>query len=311
MRPARALGLAASLLLACSQQVVDSKGPPAKQSDPTPPDPGVEAHGPEDLSRAVGAWVKLAPGRFLMSRGTDACRGPNEREHEVTLTRRFELMTTEVTQAMYTEVMGFNPSHDTACGGDCPAESVSWHLAAAYANALSERTVATPCYACSGAGASLRCTEAAPFSGAQILSCPGYRLPTEAEWEYAYRAGAETTLYNGPLGVCAGLDPTLAKDAWYRATSDDRIHRAAGKAPNAWGLSDMSGNVWEWAEDWFASDLGAAPVVDPVGTIVGPTRVTRGGSYHCEASEVRGGHRSALPTTVAGNNVGFRVARSL
>jgi formylglycine-generating enzyme required for sulfatase activity len=202
--------------------------------------------------------------------------------------------------------MGTNPSHGTDCGTICPADSIDWNMAAAFTNALSERTGATSCYACTGSGSKTRCAEAITA----IALCLGYRLPTEAEWEYAYRAETKTTLYDGALGVCSGMDDNLAAIAWYRPNADTHSHPARSKAPNAWGFYDMSGNLWEWMNDGFVSDLGSGKVTDPVGP-PSATRSVRGGSYNCEANEVRGGHRSALPPTVGGLNVGFRPARTL
>ncbi len=241
-----------------------------------------------------------------MSRATDACRGPNEKEHTVTLAHDFEMAATEVSQADYGAVMGTNPSHWTDCGKDCPADSIHWHMAAAFTNALSERTGATPCYACTGSGASVRCVEAV----SSIQACLGYRLPTEAEWEYAYRETTSTTLYDGPLGVCSGMDDNLAEIAWYRPNAEAHSHPSRSKAPNAWGFYDMSGNLWEWMSDGFIADLGSAQATDPVGAS-GATRSVRGGSYNCEANEVRGGHRTSLPPSAPGLNVGFRPARTL
>jgi formylglycine-generating enzyme required for sulfatase activity len=268
---------------------------------------GTTTHGPTNASAAPGKWIEVKARSFTMSRGTDACRGVNEKEHEVELTRDFEMTATEVLQSEWLAVMGANVSHFTDCGMNCPADSIHWHMAAAYTNALSERTGASPCYVCSGEkGKNVRCGEAVT----PINTCLGYRLPTEAEWELAYRADATTTLYAGPLGVCSGLDANLSAIAWYRMNADTHSHPSKSKAPNAWGFYDMSGNLWEWMADGFTSDLGSAKVTDPVGAPT-QTRSVRGGSYNCEANEVRGGHRSSLPPEVAGLNVGFRPARTL
>lgn len=297
----------AVLCVACSSSVPTGSDPRPTGTDPPAPVPTeTPAHGPTNVAAAPGEWIPVKARTFTMSRGTDACRGVNEKEHEVELTRDFEMTATEVLQSDWLTVMGANVSYWTACGMNCPSDSIHWHMAAAYTNGLSERTGASPCYACSGAGTNVRCAEAVT----PIHTCLGYRLPTEAEWELAYRADATTTLYDGPLGVCAGLDPNLAAIAWYRVNADTQTHPSKSKAPNAWGFYDMSGNVWEWMADGFKTDLGSVKVTDPVGTPA-ETRVVRGGSYNCEAREVRGGHRSALPPEVAGLNVGFRAARTL
>jgi formylglycine-generating enzyme required for sulfatase activity len=276
-------------------------------------DPGVDEPAdvadeprPEPARPAPGQWVRIEPGTFEMgSRPGEACHvSDNDVLHEVTLTRAFEIQSTEVTQEQYVEMLGASPaSFVEECGPDCPVEMTDWHAAARYCNALSELAELDACYACDGE----HCTEAlAP------TDCAGYRLPTEAEWEYAYRAGTTTPVHAGDLTICGHLDPTLDAIAWFLYNGDGRTHPVAGKQPNAWGLFDMSGNVWEWAADGYVPDLSAIAATDPfTAETAQDIRVLRGGSYNCLPGENRAAHRSGLPSTVTGQNVGFRCARGL
>lgn len=302
--------LVGSVVLALGCSASGAPFDPAPSAAPSEPVDAPPLLGPTSPSAAPGTWIRVAPGSFVMSRATDLCREAIETEHTVTISRAFEMTRTETTQADFAVLMAFNPATDQACGATCPVEGISWHLAAAYCNALSRATGATPCYSCGGEGDAVQCGESPALTGRPIQACLGYRLPTEAEWEYAYRAGGTGTIHQGTLAACAGSDPDLAAIAWYRASSGEHIHPVAGRAANAFGFFDMSGNVWEWTHDRFVDQLGTSAVVDPVGK-VGTARSIRGGSFHCEAREVRGGHRAALPDAVKGSNVGVRCARSL
>lgn len=271
---------------------------------------GDEAERPEPARPAPGVWVRIEPGTFEMgARPDEACHvSANDVLHEVTLTRAFEIQSTEVTQEQYMTMLGASPaSFEDECGPDCPVEMTDWHAAALYCNALSEWTELEPCYTCEGEGAGRRCVEAeAP------AACTGYRLPTEAEWEYAYRAGTTTPVHAGELTVCGFLDPTLDGIAWFLYNGGGVTHPVAGKLPNAWGLFDMSGNVWEWTADGYVEDLSSVNGTDPfTGQTADDARVMRGGSYNCLPGENRAAHRSGLPATITGQNVGFRCARGL
>lgn len=271
-----------------------------------PGDDDVDPDHAEPSRPAPGVWVRIEPGTFAMGSAPDeACHvSANDVRHEVTLTRAYEIQSTEVTQEQYTAMLGANPSSfQDECGPDCPVEMTDWHAAARYCNALSDFTDLEPCYACEGA----RCTEAVDPS-----ECTGYRLPTEAEWEHAYRAGTTTPIYAGELTVCGSLDPLLDGIAWFLYDGEGQTHPVAAKLPNAWGLFDMSGNVWEWTADGYAEDLSLLPGTDPF-TPQTPddARVMRGGSYNCLPGENRAAHRSGLPSIITGQNVGFRCARSL
>ena len=136
-----------------------------------------------------------------------------------------------------------------------------------------------------------------------MYDCPGYRLPTEAEWEYAYRAGTTTALYDGPLGSCDEADANANAIAWYNRNTGV-VREVGQKLANAWGLHDMAGNVAEWCNDHFGP-IGPEPVVDPSGMAPEDAKtgdfMMRGGSYISNATDLRAGARGfAHPTTHAG-----------
>ncbi len=266
---------------------------------------GSTAAAPQPDPPAPGAWVALEPGSFVMGAapGESCFTSDNQDLHHVTLTRAFEISATELTQAEHLAVTGRNISSFQSCGPDCPTEMATWHLAAAGCNALSAHSNLPSCYACEGEGAATSCT---PLSNP--YECAGYRLPTEAEWEYAYRAGTGSPVHNGELTSCGSLDGGLDAIAWFLYNAAGTTHPVAQKQPNAWGLYDMSGNVWEWVHDGYQQHLPEAvdPVVDH-----DELKVMRGGSYNCVPGELRAAHRSGLPANIAGQNVGFRCARTL
>jgi formylglycine-generating enzyme required for sulfatase activity len=266
-----------------------------------------------------GTWVPIDPGSFLMgSPTTESCReSSGETQHPVTLSRGFLISDTEVTQAQYLAVMGTNPSVHQPCGPSCPVENVSWHQAAAYCNALSAGQHVNPCYSCTGSGVSTKCGDDAAYAGVAIYDCPGYRLPTEAEWEYSYRAGTTTAYYSGPndanlCSSCGQVDANLGTIAWYCANAQGSTHLVAQKVANAWKLFDMAGNVWEWCHDWLQDDLGAAAAKDPVGPASGSYRVRRGGSFHPanDPKHARAANRKTLVTPDRADYIGFRCVRT-
>lgn len=179
--------------------------------------------------------------------------------HHVKITEPFYLAVYEVTQAEYENVVGSNPSHSK---GDVrqPVEQVSWFDAVAFCNRLSEREQILPYYRIDGEAVS-------------VVGGNGYRLPTEAEWEHACRAGTTTTWSFGD-------DESMLGDyAWYKVNSGGKVHRVGEKKPNPWGLCDMHGNVSEWCWDWL-QPYEAKSVKGPMGPSEGPGRVLRGGAFN-------------------------------
>jgi formylglycine-generating enzyme required for sulfatase activity len=262
-------------------------------------------------SVAPGTWVKIPAGSFTMgSPGTEACRdSSNETQHKVTLTRPFWISTTEVTQAQFLAVMAYNPASKSACGTSCPVESVSWHQAVDYCNALSALDKRAACYSCSGSGSSVSCAAASNYSQGKIYDCPGFRLPTDAEWEYAYRAKTTTALYNGPISGCK-TDGNVGAIAWYSGNAGGTTHPVGGKAANAWGLYDMAGNVFEWCHDGYAVDLGGGMVTDPYGLPSGSAHVLRGGGWGYPSEAMRAAHRSPNSGGVKAHFKGLRCVRT-
>ena len=297
----------------------------------TPKDAGVPVDTKKDIPVvAPGTWKTIQFGTFQMgSPTTEMCRGTDETQHKVTLTRKFQILATEVTQGEFKGVMGYNPAHFPACGSVCPVENVSWHEAAAYANAMSKKAGLSACYACTGSGKSVSCQDAAAYDGNKIYTCPGYRLPTEAEWEYAYRAGTTTAFYNGGITSCYhAKDNTLDKIGWYSCnahvsysgcynhtrswcgSSCMGTNPVGRKQPNAWGLYDMAGNVGEWCHDWTAG-YPSSSVTDPVGAKAW-TRVVRGGSWksgvkYARAADRQDGYNPKNPDMEAG----FRLVKTV
>lgn len=260
-------------------------------------------------------WVEVAPGTFSM--GTppeEPCRETGDYKetlHRVTLTNAFVMSTTETTQGQFEDELGYNPSTFPECGPNCPVDQVSWHEAAAYCNALSKREKLSACYTCSGSGPTVLCGVASIFAGPGYYDCLGYRLPTEAEWEGACRAGTQTSLYNGTVSNCTSWDSIANEAGWFQANAGLRMHRAGEKKGNDWGLYDLAGSVWEWVHDKLQDDLGSAPVTDPTGPQTGFSQMLRGGSIEVAAQFMRCGSRyNNQPPEQRLRYAGFRCVRT-
>ncbi len=243
------------------------------------------------------AMRKLPTGTFLMgSAESDGDAYPWEKpQHLVQIQSGFAMAVTEVTQRQYLQVMKANPSFfqkpNYSEDLDRPVEQVSWVDAVKYCNQLSMLEGLPPCYQIVGE----------TVTWPEKSKCRGYRLPTEAEWEYAARAGT-LTKYAG--------SENADEVAWYDSNSGNTTHAVATKKANGWGLSDLSGNVWEWVWDWYSA-YGSGPEMNPTGPEgVGSERVYRGGSWVNDARNVRVAFRFRVAPGNRYLSVGFRLARS-
>ena len=265
-------------------------------------------------------WCQIPAGCFKMgSPKTETCREQpsymgKESRHEVTLSRGFQIAATETTQQQFQSLMGDNPAKFNTCGSNCPVDEVNWHEAAAHCTALSRMKGLPDCYTCTWSGTSVNCVPRTLYSGTQIYGCPGFRLPSEAEWEYATRAGTETALYSGKSVTgscfsCGTTDPAVDALAWYCPNSPKVTHPVALKTPNKWGLHDVIGNVWEWNHDKYQADLGTTAIKDPVTSSTQSIGVVRGGCFNTYASAARSAARFSAPMTGRAG-LGFRCART-
>jgi formylglycine-generating enzyme required for sulfatase activity len=208
-----------------------------------------------------------------------ACSSDENPTHQVTLTQAFYMGRYEVTQAQWTAKMGSNPSYFS---GDSdspsrPVEQVSWNMIA---------------------------------STGGFMSVTGLRLPTEAEWEYAYRAATTTAFHSYPAQPTGFNDDTLLGNiAWYSSNSGSQTHAVGGKFANGLGLHDMAGNVWEWCQDWYGP-YSSASVTNPTGPTTGTFRLLRGGNWLDDSGLCRASQRSYLTPGLINVFIGFRVVRT-
>lgn len=267
---------------------------------------------------APDGFVLVPSGRFVMGSPADEVgrldnEGPT---HPVTITRPFLLGRTEVTVREFREFVSATKHRTTAevtgVGGaangheqrpgltwskppfaqtdDHPVVEVSWHDAVAFADWRSRR-------------------DGLPACAADGLACAGWRLPTEAEWAWAARAGTTGPFPTPVRARGCEPDPALDRIAWTCSNAGGRTHPVGTKAPNAWGLHDLQGNVWEWTSDWF-DDYPRGPQVDPVGPASESDRVIRGGGWGSRVGDARLAVRVDDPPDRAFDNLGFRLART-
>lgn len=235
-------------------------------------------------------FVYISPGTFIMGSPKTEIKRGNEPQRKVTLTRGFYMQSTEVTQDQWQKVMGSNPSFFKKCGGECPVEQVSWEDIQEFIKKLNNKEGTT-----------------------------GYHLPTEAEWEYAARAGSRTAFSNGRITETGyGYDPSLDDMGWYRYNSKvayggcydfalmnrsnkagpycHGTHQVAQKHPNNWGLYDIHGNVWEMCVDNFCEHCEFNEVVDPKFIADTDLRVQKGGAWDSTTSACRAASRASNAT---------------
>jgi formylglycine-generating enzyme required for sulfatase activity len=227
-------------------------------------------------------WIPA--GTFVMgSPSREAGRYDDEGpQRSVRISKGFWMLETEVTQGQWKALMGTNPSRFKDCGENCPVEQVSWEEARGFADKLSNAEGLSACTA----------------TDSEIFKCVGWRLPTEAEWEYAARAGTTGERYGEVDSV-----------AWYGGNSDGKTHPVGGKRANVWGLHDMLGNVWEWVMDGRGSSYAGLAAVDPLRTEGGTRRVIRGGGWGSDARSVRSASRYGFAPAFRASALGFRLLR--
>jgi formylglycine-generating enzyme required for sulfatase activity len=236
----------------------------------------------KSLTNSFGMkFIYIPPGTFMMgSPLTEFGRDKDEKQRTVTLTEGFYIQTTEVTQGQWKAVMRKNPSFFKNCGDNCPVEQISWNDAQELISKLNQ------------------------MEGSVI-----YRLPTEAEWEYACRAGSKTAIANGGiLELECDHDSNLDAMGWYCGNARKKTHPVAQKNPNDWGLYDMHGNVFEWCQDRYG-DYYSTSITDPTGPMDGLYRVYRGGGWNFGAKLSRSAERLKFTPDYKSRALGFRLLR--
>jgi formylglycine-generating enzyme required for sulfatase activity len=247
----------------------------------------------------IDGFILIPPGSFTMgSSPSEPGRYADEIQHTVTLTQGFYISSTEVTEERWDNVMGLGSSMS-----QIPQNYVTWDMAVEFCNQSSILDGLTPVY-------SILEPDGYVFWD---QSANGYRLPTEAEWEYASRAGSQTAFFNGPLTYeeCEPLDPNLDQAGWYCGNSGLVRHEVGQKQANAWGLHDMHGNLFEHVYDTYLYDYEDLPDVDPV-NYAGPgaLRVVRGGFWQSQARRTRSACRVDFTPTGPHYADGFRPVRT-
>ena len=246
------------------------------------------------------SMVLIPAGTFQMG-NTGACLEWTSDEalvHTVTISREFYMSKYEVTQKQYQAVMDTNPSKFK--GENLPVERVSWYNAVSFCNALSQQEGKTLCYTIQN-DTNITCN----------WDANGYRLPTEAEWEYAAKAGSVSDFYNGSLSnlYWQPLDMNLDNIGWYGGNSGGKSQAVGQKQPNKFGLYDMSGNVHEWCWDWWSGRYSSTAVSDPTGPSSGSDRVHRGGSWEDYSYYCQSAYRDRFAPNYRNSYSGFRIVR--
>ncbi len=282
-------GLCVAVGLAFSGRPVAELLPPIEPEGNETPGPLPEA---PPRAPALVELVEIPGGVFRMgSPEEEEGRYDNEGPvHEVKASP-FPCMRFQVTRRIYMEIMGEDPSFHKGDSDERPVERVTWFEAIKFCNKLSEKEGLTPCY---------------HFHDEQDVSwsheANGYRLPTEAEWEYACRAGTDTGYYTGDS------EEDLDRAGWYDKNSEGQTHPVGKKEPNNFGLYDMHGNVAEWCWDWYGPYSGD-PRTDPIGPPKGDSRVLRGGAFDFRARYLRSAYRNWVEPEDRSRFIGFRCVR--
>jgi formylglycine-generating enzyme required for sulfatase activity len=264
--------------------------------------------------------LQITGGTFTMgSPAGEAGRYSDETEHSVTLTKNFKMSKFQVTQEQYEAVTGSNPSNfKTAITGEdetpgkLPVERVSWYDAIVFCNKLSILEGLDPVYSISNStnpddwGTVPTSSDATWNAVTMVPNANGYRLPTEAEWEYACRAGTTTAYNNGNDDYTDATE--VGKVAWYSSNAGSKTHEVGLKTANTWGLYDMHGNVYEWCWDWYGTYASGAQS-DPDGAVAGTARVIRGGGWNYNAQYLRSAFRHDVNPYARDNVIGFRLVR--
>ena len=260
---------------------------------------------PEKVNLTYIEMVSIPGGTFQMGDTRNEGNDDDKPVHTVTVSG-FKMGKYEITQKQYQTLMGINPSSFTNCDicpvcDECPVEQVTWLDAVAFCNALSEREGKQKVYTINGADVNMN------------LSANGYRLPTEAEWEYAAGGGnSNRTRFGNGKDIAnpteMNFDATAIYKQSYSVVGEHRAKtiKVGSFAPNALGIYDMSGNVWEWCSDWYGTYSSGAQT-NPTGAATGPYRVIRGGSWAFGPAYSRVAYRSYTAPSFRIDFVGFRV----
>ncbi len=266
-----------------AEKTPDSKGAPVKTNEAEKSMAPMKMLAKKEFINKLGMeFVFIPSGTFTIEIVSDKANTVNTvTSHQVTLTRGFYMQKTEVTQELWKRVMGKNPSFFKECGDDCPVEQISWNEVQQFIKRLN-----------------------------QMESTDKYSLPTEAEWEYACRAGKGTPF---AFGDCLTTSDANYNGDFPFTSCEKGLYRGSPirtglLSPNVWGLHDMHGNVWEWCQDWLG-DYSSDAVSDPLGTPSGSLRVIRGGGWNSYAKACRSDNRSGIDPAKKFANLGFRVVR--